>query len=80
MYSFLRGEMVRAGISISSLSKNIGVSEKTLRNKLKGETDFTWPEATAIRKIVNPNMSMEELFVTDEQRNKKEVRWDKDEV
>ena len=24
--------------------------------------------------------SMEELFVTDEQRNKKEVRWDKDEV
>lgn len=67
MYSFLRGEMIKAGISILSLSEKIGVSEKTLRNKLKGETDFTWPEATAIRGIVNPSMTMEELFVTDDQ-------------
>lgn len=65
MYSFLRGEMIRAGISILALSEIIGVSEKTLRNKLKGETDFTWPEATAIRKIVNPSLSMEDLFRTD---------------
>lgn len=65
MYSFLRGEMFRTGISVSSLSKRIGVSEKTLRNKLKGETDFTWPEAKVIRKIVSPGMSMEELFKSD---------------
>ena len=65
MYSFLRGEMIKAGISILALSGKIGVSEKTLRNKLKGETDFTWPEATAIRDIVNPEMGMEELFKAD---------------
>lgn len=67
MYSFLRGEMFKAKIPISSLSKKIGVSEKTLRNKLNGATDFTWPEAIAIRKIVSPNMSMEELFKSDEE-------------
>lgn len=67
MYSFLRGEMFRAKIPISLLSKEIGVSEKTLRNKLNGATDFTWPEAKAIRKIVSPNLSMEELFRSDEE-------------
>ena len=73
MYSFLRGEMFKSGISIVSLSKEIGVSEKTLRNKIKGETDFTWPEAKTIRKIVNPNMSMEELFKTDPDDNKESI-------
>lgn len=68
MYSFLRGEMIRNNISIIGLSKEIGVSEKTLRNKLKGETDFTWTEALAIRRIVNPTMNMDELFVSDEER------------
>ena len=66
MYSFLRGEMIRAGISIVALAVQIGVSEKTMRNKLKGYTDFTWPEAMAIRKIVSPNTSMEELFKTEQ--------------
>lgn len=74
MYSFLRGEMFRTGISISSLSRKIGVSEKTLRNKLKGKTDFTWPEAKVIRKIVNPDMSMEELFRSDNENKEPVVK------
>lgn len=72
MYSFLRGEMFRTKTSILSLSKEIGVSEKTLRNKLKGDTDFTLTEAKAIRKIVNPKMSMEELFRTEEETLKQD--------
>ncbi|HCT91668.1 MAG TPA: transcriptional regulator [Lachnospiraceae bacterium] len=66
MYSFLRGEMVKAHISVPMLAKQIGVSEKTIRNKLNGETDFTWPEAVTIRRIVNPNLSIEEMFRCDE--------------
>ena len=68
MYSFLRGEMLRNHISIVGLAKQIGITEKTLRNKLGGETDFTWSEAQAIRKIVNPEMSMERLFISDAEK------------
>lgn len=72
MYSFLRGEMIRSGISIVSLAEAIGISEKSMRNKIKGDTDFTWPEAMAIRRIVNPDMTMEELFKTDNERGMKQ--------
>ena len=66
MYSFLRGEMFRAGVGVAELASRIGMSEKSLRNKLKGDTDFTWPEAVAIRDIVHPDMEMEELFKSEE--------------
>lgn len=61
-YRNLRAEMVRANITIASLARQIGVTEKTLRNKLNGETDFTWPEALAIRRLVNPKVGIEEMF------------------
>lgn len=66
MYSFLRGEMYRVGITISSLASQIGISEKSMRNKINGETEFTWPEALAVRRIVSPNKTMEELFASDD--------------
>ncbi len=65
MYSVLRGEMYRTGITIKSLAERIGVSEKTMRNKISGDTPFTWLEALAVKKIVNPNMDMETLFAVD---------------
>lgn len=65
MYSVLRVEMYRAGITIKSLAERIGVSEKTMRNKISGDTPFTWPEALAVKKIVNPKMDMETLFAVD---------------
>lgn len=70
MYRVLRGEMVKAGISVAKLAEKIGISEKSLRNKLNGTTDFTWPEAKTIRKIVNPNADMEELFKVDAEGGK----------
>lgn len=66
MYRFLRAEMVKSNIPVSNLARQIGVAEKTLRNKLNGKTDFTWQEALKIRKIVNPKMELEELFQTEE--------------
>lgn len=65
MYRFLRAEMVKSDITISKLANQIGVTEKTLRNKINGETDFTWKEALKVRKIVSPKMGLEELFQTD---------------
>jgi putative transcriptional regulator len=62
MYRELLGEMVKKSITKKQLAKNIGVSEKTLFNKLNGKTDFTWNEVKKIRKIVSPSSSLEELF------------------
>lgn len=62
MYRTLRGEMFKSGITIKQLARQIGVSEKTIRNKLSGLTQFTWGEALAIKKIVNPSLNLEELF------------------
>lgn len=67
VYKNLRVEMLKANLSVAKLAKMIGVAEKTLRNKLNGETDFTWTEAKAIRNIVNKNMSIEELFEKSEE-------------
>lgn len=66
MYRFLRAEMVKSNIPMYKLAQQIGVTEKTLRNKLNGKTDFTWQEALKIRRIVNPKMELEELFQTEE--------------
>lgn len=65
MYKDLRIEMYRASITILALSAELGISEKTLRNKINGTTEFTWPEAVKIRKIVAPGMSLDDLFKKD---------------
>ena len=68
MYRILRGEMVKKGLTISRLAEKIGVSEKTLRNKIHGDTDFTWPAVCTIHRLVNPNMSKDELFSKEEKQ------------
>lgn len=67
MYKNLRGEMVKKDLTISKLAEKIGISEKTLRNKIHGETEFTWPEICKIHRLVNPKMSKDELFAKEEQ-------------
>ena len=62
MYRVLKGEMVKANISIRELAFEIGVTERSLRNKINGITAFTWNEVLKIREIVSPLMSLEELF------------------
>lgn len=70
LYRILRAEMVKANLSVAVLASKIGVTEKTLRNKLNGESDFTWPEAQTIRRLVNPNIGIEELFKKDDSDKK----------
>lgn len=62
MYQILRGEMVKKGLAISELANLIGINERTLRNKMKGETEFTWTEVCKIHSLVNSDMSKDELF------------------
>ena len=68
MHRTLRAEMVREKITITQLASEIGVSEKTLRNKINGDTDFTLPEAQAIRRILKSKSTLDELFATEDER------------
>ena len=62
MYRILRAEMVKTDISVKELAMKIDITERSLRNKINGVTDFTLTEALKIRPIVSPNMSLEDLF------------------
>lgn len=68
LYRNLKGEMVKKDLTITKLAGLIGVTEKTLRNKINGDTEFTWSEVCSIHKIVNPKMPKEELFYKEEKQ------------
>lgn len=62
MYRTLKGEIIKKGLSIKYIAKSIGISERTLRNKINGLTDFTWVEVCKIQSLFFPQISKDELF------------------
>lgn len=44
MYTNLRTVLHQKGITVKGYASFLGVSEKTVQNKLGGITDFTYPE------------------------------------
>lgn len=67
MYRNLKGEMVKKNISTAKLAEMVGISERGMRNKISEKTEFTWREVCKIQKIVNENMSKDELFMREDQ-------------
>ena len=61
----LVAEMARYGVRISDIQNLLNCSERTVRNKLNNERDFTIPEALKIRNTFFPGMSIEYLFATE---------------
>ena len=61
MYLRLKFEITQR-YTIEVFAKMIGVSDKTLRNKINGTTDFTWTECLAIRKALSVDIPLEVLF------------------
>ncbi|MHC1722775.1 MAG: transcriptional regulator [Aminipila sp.] len=62
MRAFLEYRMKVEHVSKQDIQTLIGVSEKTLRNKLMGLTDFTWSEAKKIKNEFFPRDDYDELF------------------
>jgi len=62
MYYRLRNEIDRRGYTIGKFAALANMSEKSLRNKLNSITDFSWSEVLLIRKLLDSNLSLEELF------------------
>lgn len=62
MRAYLEYRMKQEGITRADLQELLSVSEKTIRNKLSGETDFTWEEVRAVRNTYFPNDDFVQLF------------------
>ncbi|MGE7951664.1 helix-turn-helix transcriptional regulator [Lysinibacillus xylanilyticus] len=60
----LEAEMVRLGIQRKDVAERIGVRVATVSDKLNGKYPFTLNEATAIKNIFFPKLSIEYLFST----------------
>ena len=58
-------EMPRFNVTYFDLQSVLGCSEKTVRNKLNGITDFTYSEVKKVRDGLFPGMSLEYLFDDD---------------
>lgn len=67
MYKNLRDTLTAKRISIRSYAEFLGVSEKTVQNKINEETDFTYPEYRRTCKYLLPEFSPDYLFATDSQ-------------
>lgn len=55
-------EMPRYNVTYFDIQKVIECTEKTVRNKLNGVTDFTYGEVSKIRNELFPGMTLEYLF------------------
>lgn len=63
-YRNLKAEMERFGISTKNIAECIGKNERTVRNKLNGDTDFSWSETCKIQHEFFPEISKDYLFGT----------------
>ena len=62
MRAYLEYRMKQEKVSREDIRKLLKVSEKTVRNKLSGKTDFTWSEVKLIRNRFFPRDDFEKLF------------------
>ena len=60
--TYLEYRMKQEKVSKTDLQKLLGVSEKTIRNKVSGVTDFTWEEARKVKNSFFPSDDFEKLF------------------
>ena len=64
MYKNLKAEMARHSISASDIAAVLHKTDRSVRDKLAGRSDFTLSEIMEIRKSFFPNLALEYLFAT----------------
>ena len=62
MYPNLKAGLVRRRMTIRDLSKLLGIPPQTLYTKTSGQTGFTLAEAVTIKKVLEVDMPLEDLF------------------
>lgn len=74
-YMNLKAEMTRYNIRIKDVASSVGITERALRNKLNGVTEFSWKQVCKIQKQFFPDISKDYLFYQegDTELNEEEV-------
>lgn len=65
-YPRLEREMLIRGIKKPDIALHIRIAVRSLNNKLKGITRFSWDEACRIQAQFFPDLTKDELFQVDE--------------
>ena len=60
----LAGEIARRGIKKKAIADALNICNRSLNNKLSGRVPFTWDEVKLIRSQFFPDMSLDDLFMT----------------
>lgn len=61
-YPTLTGEIAKRGIKKTVIAKRLGITTRSLHNKLTGTAQFSWPEACCIQEVFFPDMDPKSLF------------------
>ena len=60
----LAGEIARLGIKKKAIADALNICNRSLNNKMNGRVPFTWDEVKLIRSQFFPDMSPDDLFMT----------------
>ena len=72
VFKNLRSAMDESNITTTHLAAILGIAEKSVRNKLNGITDWTWPEAKNLTTLF-PKYNMEWLFHEDNESSRDRI-------
>lgn len=62
MYSNVKAELARKGLSVVDLSNMSGIKYMSLVNKLNGKTPLKLEEARTIKSVLDVDLPLEKLF------------------
>lgn len=62
MYKNVKGEMARRGLTLKDVASKLKISISTLSSKMNGKYNFTLNEAKQIKKVLDTELTLEELF------------------
>lgn len=67
MYRNAKAEMVRNGLTLEAVAREMDITAGTLSLKLNGKYPITLNEARTFKRVVKTDMTLEELFETVEE-------------
>lgn len=64
VYPNLVGQIAAHGIPRAAIAATLNCTQRTLRKKLNGDSEFSWSEVNLIRSKYFPGCALEYLFST----------------